>query len=252
METERTVMVEEEEKKIKKVKPVIRSETPEPDILKAVSLSGVDPDGPIKSLADHPGPVMINRTITSTGFRVSTQMKQEVSEGSDDGVLVSGLKLKSPVEERVEGMVANKNKVSVIPRMSFDDFLKATNTQAMTIEEYLKSQAKEEPVKESGDGESGFGLNLMAVRVKEGTDDGFEKGVVTQNEVKGSNDQVQSANDESPNAKVKQEVAEEVVKPKSRIQSFEELVNEFDHWCQANDRSRKDPRVEGMDQTIKS
>lgn len=209
---DRTIM----EEKIKKV----RSETPEP---------GDDPDEATKFLADNPGPLIVNRTITSTGVRISTQMKEQVSEEADHGHLFSGLKVESEEKgERVEGVVANK--VSVTPGMSFKDFLKATNTPVMTTDEYLKSQMKES--------------TATSVRVKEEPDVG-PGNEVAQNGVKGSKDPVESADGE-----VKQEVAKEVVKAEFHIQTLGQLEEEFERWCEEKDRLKKEAEVEGVGSKI--
>ena len=227
------MMVKEE--KIKKVRSVIGFETPESDILQALSHSGDDPDAAIKFLAENPCPVSVSRTITSTGVRISTQIKEEVKE---------------------ELVVT---KVAVTPGMSFDDFLKATNTKVMTTEEYIKSHAKE-LLKEPEVGESCSGLEPKIVLVKEEPDVGFEKEgkivrvkeepdvgfekEVTQSDVKGSNDQVKSGNDESLKAQVKKEAGKEVVK--TRDSDFESFEDEFDRWCEENERSKKESRVKGV------
>ncbi|KAL5542194.1 hypothetical protein UlMin_009904 [Ulmus minor] len=234
-------MVEEE--KIKKVRLVVGFEMPESDILRALSQSGDDPEAAIKFIVENGCPMIVKKTVTPTGVRISTQIKQEISEESEEDHLDSGLKRKSQVEEedpksqmevepvkqseveeskirlcsmiRVkEEPVMETKEVNVTPRMSFDEFLQATNTKVMVTEEYLKSQMKEEPVQQSKVEESPCGLD-STIRVKEEPDVGFEKKVPMS----------------------------EVVTPISIVKDTLKF-RDFDRWCAEQDKLRiKEPHV---------
>lgn len=132
----------EEEVTIKKV-----SEMPESDILQAVSVSGDYPDAAAKLVVDNPLPVTVKRTMTSTGARVSAQIRRE--EDSEE---------------------SEKEKVNVASRMSFDDFLRVTNTKVMTTEEYLRSQAIGEPKIEPSEVDESRCEPNSAIRVKDEAD----------------------------------------------------------------------------------
>ncbi|KAF4349866.1 hypothetical protein F8388_021766 [Cannabis sativa] len=143
---------------------------------------------------DNPDLLAVSRTITSIGFRISAQ---NIKKDSGD--------FKNLKDDHLEKV---NNRV-LTPKISFDDFLKATNTQVMTTEEYLKTQMKE------------------SVEV------GFEKQVVSVNEVKkGSNDEIRS---------VKAVTAEETVKRKTLVE----------RWCE-EEASRKNQVVAKLENPIKA
>lgn len=130
---------------INKVRAYFGTEMPESDILQALSQSGNNPYAAINFILKNAKPITVIRMSTATGARISTQIKQEVSEELE-GHLLPELKPKSQVkEEQGKGV---ENKVSGMPRMSFDEFLKATNTKVMTTEEYMRTQKEEEVLEE--------------------------------------------------------------------------------------------------------
>ncbi|KAJ7979907.1 DNA/RNA helicase protein [Quillaja saponaria] len=88
-----------EEELIKEVRSAIGSEVSESDILLALSQSENDSKVAIKFVNENSGfftrPMMVKRTITSTGARISAQIKQEEPEESEkvqtfDGPLLEG------------------------------------------------------------------------------------------------------------------------------------------------------------------
>lgn len=130
---------------VKKVRAYFGPEMPESDILQALSLSGSNPYAAINFILNNAKPITVIRTSTATGTRISTQIKQYVSK-EPEGHLLPESKPKSQVkEEQCKGV---ENKVSGKPRMSFDEFLKATNAEVMTAEECLRFQKKEEVLDE--------------------------------------------------------------------------------------------------------
>lgn len=114
----------EDEEKIKTVRSIVGSETPESDIRRGLSLSGDDPAAAAKFIADNPVLVTVKRTMTSTGARISAQIGGE--------------------EQPEESEKEKGEKVSVYSRMSFDEFLRVTDTKVMTTEEYLESKPSDE------------------------------------------------------------------------------------------------------------
>ncbi|GFZ14244.1 helicase protein with RING/U-box domain-containing protein [Actinidia rufa] len=169
---------------------------------------GNNPDAAINYILDTPGlllpPMEVKRTVTSTGARVSAQIKVTSGEELEKSESVDGLK--PMVREKSESDFIQKS----APNMSFDEFLLATNTKVMADDEYLKTLIKQEAVegesvcgskadekakeatntkvmadneylktqikKESEEGESVCGLKA-AIRVKEEPDLGFKNKV---------------------------------------------------------------------------
>ncbi|CAL5337466.1 unnamed protein product [Camellia sinensis] len=133
-----------EDENVKKIRFVFGSELSDPDILKALSHCQNNPDAAINFILDTPGflspQVTVKRTVTSTGARISGPIRQENDQGSEEVESVDGLKPKIEVKEQ-PGLGIQKKSV---PKMSFDEFLVATNTKVMADDAYLKSQIKEE------------------------------------------------------------------------------------------------------------
>ncbi|KAF3456838.1 hypothetical protein FNV43_RR01492 [Rhamnella rubrinervis] len=130
---------------VEKVRAYFGPEMPESDILRALSQSGYDPYAAINFILINAKPITVIRTSTATGARISTQIKQEVLEEPEGHLLPESKPWSHVKEEQCKGV---ENKVSGKPRMSFDEFLKATNTKVMTTEEYLRTQEKEEVLEE--------------------------------------------------------------------------------------------------------
>ena len=105
---------------------------------------------------------------TSTGARIITQTKADDYEF--EGPLEDAKPLKSVVKEEPEDKVSDclASLVEEVKpsRMTFDEFLKATNTKVMTDEEYLRTQIKEEPQQQP--------IEPEVIRVKEEPDVGFD------------------------------------------------------------------------------
>lgn len=105
---------------------------------------------------------------TSTGARIITQTKADDYEF--EGSLEDAKPLKSVVKEEPEDKVSDclAGLVEEVKpsRMTFDEFLKATNTKVMTDEEYLRTQIKEEPQQQP--------IEPEVIRVKEEADVGFD------------------------------------------------------------------------------
>ncbi|KAF8392233.1 hypothetical protein HHK36_022575 [Tetracentron sinense] len=106
-----------EDEKMAKIRSAIGSYLPESDILQTLLISGNNPDAAINVILDTPGflsgSVTVKRTGTSTGARISTQIKQETLEGSDGYDSVKGLKAKVRVKGE-ESEMGFENKVSVM------------------------------------------------------------------------------------------------------------------------------------------
>lgn len=101
-----------EEENIRKIQSILGSDVSEPEILRALSQSQNNPDAAINFLLDTPRfitrPVTVKRTNTSTGARISTQIKQEADDETEDhkslGVSKPMLRVK---EEPVAGLGNN-------------------------------------------------------------------------------------------------------------------------------------------------
>ncbi|KAA8548778.1 hypothetical protein F0562_000462 [Nyssa sinensis] len=191
--------VEGEEENIKKIRSIFGTELPESDIVRALLHCCNDPDAAINYILDTPGfpspPVTVKRKVTSTGARISTQIKEENGEESDDAESIQGLKPKVRVKEEPDVGTDGKESVQEefvssdcvkkrAPMMSFNEFLQATNTKVMSEEEYLKTQINQEGPKESEEAKSIRG-SKADVKVKEEPDVGIEH-VPVKEEVVGS------------------------------------------------------------------
>ncbi|XP_015887954.4 DNA repair protein RAD5B [Ziziphus jujuba] len=181
----------EKEQSFKKVQSFFGPEMPESDILRALSKSHYDPDAAIKFTLNNAKPITIMRTVTSTGARISTQIKQEVSDEPEESHLLHRSKSISP-RSRMELRMAE-----------FDEFVRATNVKVMSTEEYLDTQMKEELVRGSEKAESLCGLSEK-IRVKEEKDIDIENDNEHRNKIGVSRSQV-GPEDECLNAQVKQQ-----------------------------------------------
>ncbi|XP_059650897.1 DNA repair protein RAD5B [Cornus florida] len=206
-----------EDENIKKIRSVVGTEFPEPDILRPLSQSGNDPDAAINHIIGTT-PITVKRTVTSTGARISTQVKQENSEElGDESVHESKPKIRVKEESdmgfEVKDSVKDESGCLVciqksVPRISFDEFLQATNTKVMTDDEYLKTQIEQERPKESEEAQSII-ESKPDVNVKEEPDMIIEK-VPENGEVVGS-DSLQStetkvvSNDECAKIRIEQD-----------------------------------------------
>lgn len=96
-------------------------------------------------------PITVKRTVTSTGARITTQIKEDDPEDSEEVK-----PLKSSVEDEVEDKVvvsenvcsdclAGSVEIVKSSRTRFEEFIKAANTKIVSEEECLKTQSKEEP-----------------------------------------------------------------------------------------------------------
>lgn len=161
---------DDDEKSIRIIRSVFGSEISEPNIILALSQCNNNPDAAINHILDTPGllspPVTVKRTVTSTGARISTQIKEENSEESEDFKSMD-LKLRVRAKEESDSgfqvKESTQQELSIIKsktRLGFEEFLRATNTKA--DDEYLKfnSQIKQEnvKVKEETKDESGNAL----------------------------------------------------------------------------------------------
>nr|XP_048333203.1 DNA repair protein RAD5B-like isoform X2 [Ziziphus jujuba var. spinosa] len=160
---------------------------PESDILGALSKSHYDPDAAIKFILNNAKPI----TIMHTGARISTQIKQEVSDEPEERHLLHRSKSISP-KSRMELRMAE-----------FDEFVRATSVKVMSTEEYLDTQMKEELVRGSEKAESLCGLSEK-IRVKEEKDIDIENDNEHRNKIGVSKSQA-GPEDECLNAQVKQQ-----------------------------------------------
>lgn len=106
-----------------------------------------DTDGALQNPVFFPQPLTVIRTVTSTGARISTQIKAEDSEDPEEVKPRSlpGPDPESKVKERPGDGISKASE-----KMTFDEFLKATNTKVMSEEECLRTQMKEEQPRELG------------------------------------------------------------------------------------------------------
>ncbi|XP_052208103.1 DNA repair protein RAD5B [Diospyros lotus] len=124
----------------------------ESDVLGALTRCGNDALAAVKFLLDSPGlsspPATVKRTVTSTGARVSAPIKQDKDDGGlEDVDKDDEVKPKNIVSVKEEPDLGVKGsdcvQKSIIPgrvRMSYDEFLRATNNVVMADGEYLRAQ----------------------------------------------------------------------------------------------------------------
>ncbi|KAJ4968793.1 hypothetical protein NE237_015494 [Protea cynaroides] len=116
-----TIIVPEEDK-VEMIRSVLGAEVPESEILRALSLCGSRPDAAISLMLDTPGflnrPMDVKRTITSTGTRISTQIKKEMPEyfAGFDPIKVLEPKTEVKMEEPPTGF--ERNPVNELERNS--------------------------------------------------------------------------------------------------------------------------------------
>ncbi|KAK6793212.1 hypothetical protein RDI58_006665 [Solanum bulbocastanum] len=134
--------VEENEKNIKMIRSVIGSEIPQNEILEALSQKNNNPEAAINHLLDSSPPLIVHKTVTSTGVRISAPIKQENEEESLGCNTVSGLKVK---EESDLGVI-EKGERKVFDgcgaKGSFGNVLKVKEEYDVGVEE--KGQKEEE------------------------------------------------------------------------------------------------------------
>ncbi|RVW58001.1 DNA repair protein RAD5B [Vitis vinifera] len=134
----------EDDGNIRKIRSVSGFDSLESDSLHAFRQCNNDPDAALNFDRDAP-PVTVKRTITSTGARILTQIKQEKSDEVEGAEFLHGLKTKIKVKEEpdlnVDGIFekevgSNPPQVdrtwALVPhkeimKMSFDEFLRATD-----------------------------------------------------------------------------------------------------------------------------
>ncbi|KAG5613790.1 hypothetical protein H5410_013614 [Solanum commersonii] len=90
--------VEENEENIKMIRSIIGSEIPENEILEALSQKNNNPEAAINHLLDSSTPLIVHKTVTGTGVRISAPIKQENGEESLGCNTVSGLKVKEETD----------------------------------------------------------------------------------------------------------------------------------------------------------
>ena len=153
-----------------------------------------DIDGTLQNPGLSAPPITVKRTVTSTGARITTQIKEDGSEDSEEVKPVKSL-VGDEVEDKVvvsENVCSDCLAASVegvkSSRTRFEEFIKA-NKKIVSEEECLKTESKEEPqvnrVKEEPDvgfddkkkSEAGLDGNRPLVpekSVKEEPDVGFD------------------------------------------------------------------------------
>lgn len=153
-----------------------------------------DIDGTLQNPGLSAPPITVKRTVTSTGARITTQIKEDGSEDSEEVKPVKSL-VGDEVEDKVvvsENVCSDCLAASVegvkSSRTRFEEFIKA-NKKIVSEEECLKTESKEEPqvnrVKEEPDvgfddkkkSEAGLDSNRLLVpekSVKEEPDVGFD------------------------------------------------------------------------------
>lgn len=123
-----------------------------------------DIDGTLQNPGLSAPPITVKRTVTSTGARITTQIKEDGSEDSEEVKPVKSL-VGDEVEDKVvvsENVCSDCLAASVegvkSSRTRFEEFIKA-NKKIVSEEECLKTESKEEP---------------QVNRVKEEPDVGFD------------------------------------------------------------------------------
>ncbi|KAM7485213.1 hypothetical protein LguiA_001222 [Lonicera macranthoides] len=180
---------DDDEKNIKIIRSVFGSEISEPNILLALSQCNNNPDAAINHILDTPGllspPVTVKRTVTSTGARISTQIKEENSEESADFKsmdLKPRVRAKEESDPGVEGKESTQQELPSIKskaRLGFEEFLRATNTKVEADDEYLQfnSQIKTDNVKVKEESKDEFENALIKIECDKETGEpklGFE------------------------------------------------------------------------------
>lgn len=171
------------EEKINKVRSAVGPELPESFIVRTLSRNGDDSDEAIKYILQNPGflakPLTVVRTVTSTGARVSAQIKQDDDPmeskeeakptGTNSTVRVKEEPVSGLEDEGVESGEVSSDRPKVLPkvigtsRMTFEEFIQLTNTKVMSDEECRKI-LKENP---AAVGVKPSSLSSAKVEVKE-------------------------------------------------------------------------------------
>lgn len=133
---------------VERVRSLVGSQVPEAVIIRALSESGFDSDAAFKFLIDNPAflaqPLTVVRTTTSTGgARVLAPVKQEVI----DDLPIHENNPKHEVFEKQDSLreITESNGSQLFAnncKLSFDDFLIATNTKVMSQDECMKSMSE--------------------------------------------------------------------------------------------------------------
>ncbi|XP_057957622.1 DNA repair protein RAD5B isoform X2 [Malania oleifera] len=112
----------EAEEKIQKIRAALGKELSRVDILRALSLSGNGIDAAVKFILDTrefwSRPVTVKRTVTSTGARVSAQIKQEPSESEEVGSIDgsnSNVRVKEEPDVGFESKVSDSEYLQLLP-----------------------------------------------------------------------------------------------------------------------------------------
>ncbi|CAK9183889.1 unnamed protein product [Ilex paraguariensis] len=143
---------------IKMIRSVIGPDISELDIVKALSQCNNDPDKAINYILDTPcfssPPLTVKRTVNSTGgYRISTtQIKTDSDKESEEIKPFDGSKMMVKVKEEPDVGLEGEGSVCVKKhgvKLTFDEFLQATNTKVEADDDYINAMAKEERAKES-------------------------------------------------------------------------------------------------------
>jgi DNA-binding cell septation regulator SpoVG len=154
--------------------------------MEAKPMNGIDDI--IRNPGFLPPPVTVKRTVTSTGARITTQIKADDSEDSEEAKPLIGCEPESGVNalasENVRSDCQNGSvKEEVNVKMSLGESLKEMNTNVMSEEECLRAQINEEQpkepevvrVKEEPDGRSDCPDGLVKDEVKASTRMSFDE-----------------------------------------------------------------------------
>ncbi|XAR49004.1 DNA helicase [Bertholletia excelsa] len=144
-----TRVPEGENENVERIQSVIGSELSEKKVLETLSHCKNNPDAAINFILDTPGfflsPVAVKRTVTSTGAWISVKEEPDLD-----------------VENQGSGPVKKL-------KMSFDEFLEATNTEVKADDEYIMFQMNQEKLHESEEAKSYCG-STVDVKMEEGFD----------------------------------------------------------------------------------
>jgi DNA repair protein RAD5 len=200
--------------------------------MEAKPMNGIDDI--IRNPGFLPPPVTVKRTVTSTGARITTQIKADDSEDSEEAKPLIGCEPESGVNalasENVRSDCQNGSvKEEVNVKMSLGESLKEMNTNVMSEEECLRAQINEEQpkepevvrVKEEPDGRSDCPDGLVKDEVKASTRMSFDEFL------KVTNTKVMSE-EECLRTQIKEEQPREVVRVKQEPNGVEDkrLVRE--------------------------
>nr|DAD19846.1 TPA_asm: hypothetical protein HUJ06_021309 [Nelumbo nucifera] len=148
------MVVAGEKEYIATVRSIVGDNVLESDILRALSVCGNSVNAAIKVILNTPGfiapSITVKRTLTITGARISTQIKQEGSEDSSQDDPVKGLDPKIRVkEENLDMVLASESSTEIVPAKGLELATRVKEEKPdMGFENEVHMKA--DPVKELG------------------------------------------------------------------------------------------------------